>query len=49
MNDLALIDTSAPVAISAETRADAVRARLAEPGITETGVADAVAWARTPE
>ncbi len=27
-------------------RADAVRAKLAGPGITETDVADAVAWAR---
>ena len=27
-------------------RADAVRAKLAELGITETDVADAVAWAR---
>ena len=30
-------------------RADAVRARLAELGITETDVADAVAWARATE
>ena len=27
-------------------RADAVRAKLADPGITEADVADAVAWAR---
>ena len=30
-------------------RADAVRAKLAELGITETDVADAVAWARATE
>ena len=30
-------------------RADAVRARLAEVGITEADVADAVAWARRGE
>ena len=30
-------------------RADAVRAKLAEVGLTEADVADAVAWARRPE
>jgi hypothetical protein len=29
-------------------RADAVRAKLAELGLTETDVADAVTWARKP-
>lgn len=30
-------------------RADAVRAKLAELGLTEQDVADAVDWARTPQ
>ena len=31
------------------TRADAVRSRLSELGLSETDIADAVAWARRPE